>query len=234
MSGRREEILEELGLTPLWHRRTLQHVTDSAMEPSHQAGVTNNRHARVMQMDWSQLKVSVADCAACPLHQTRTRSVLGAGDENADWLWVGESPGDEEDANGEPFVGQVGKLLDNMLAAISLKRDSNVYITNIVKCHPPANHNPENAEALQCHPYLARQIELIQPRLIIALGNFASQSFLNTDATVASLRGKLHQFSGIPLIVTYHPSYLLQTQADKTKAWEDLCFAKATMQRLLQ
>ena len=234
MSARREEILEELGLTPLWHRRTLQHVTDSAMEPSHQAGVTNNRHARVMQMDWSQLKVSVADCAACPLHQTRTRSVFGAGDENADWLWVGESPGVEEDANGAPFVGQVGKLLDNMLAAISLKRDSNVYITNIVKCHPPANHNPENAEALQCHPYLARQIELIQPRLIIALGNFASQSFLNTDATVASLRGKLHQFSGIPLIVTYHPSYLLQTQADKTKAWEDLCFAKATMQRLLQ
>ena len=234
MSGRREEILEELGLTPLWHRRTLQHVTDSAMEPSHQAGVTNNRHARVMQMDWSQLKVSVADCAACPLHQTRTHSVFGAGDENADWLWVGESPGVEEDANGAPFVGQVGKLLDNMLAAISLKRDSNVYITNIVKCHPPANHNPENAEALQCHPYLARQIELIQPRLIIALGNFASQSFLNTDATVASLRGKLHQFSGIPLIVTYHPSYLLQTQADKTKAWEDLCFAKATMQRLLQ
>ena len=227
-------MLEELGLTPLWHRRTLQHVTDSAMEPSHQAGVTNNRHARVMQMDWTQLKVSVADCAACPLHQTRTHSVFGAGDENADWLWVGESPGVEEDANGAPFVGQVGKLLDNMLAAISLKRDSNVYITNIVKCHPPANHNPENAEALQCHPYLARQIELIQPRLIIALGNFASQSFLNTDATVASLRGKLHQFSGIPLIVTYHPSYLLQTQADKTKAWEDLCFAKATMQRLLQ
>ncbi|MBA0014788.1 MAG: hypothetical protein JW384_03823 [Nitrosomonadaceae bacterium] len=227
-------MLEELGLTPLWHRRTLQHVTDSAMEAIHQADVTNNRHARVMQMDWTQLKVSVADCAACPLHQTRTHSVFGAGDENADWLWVGESPGVEEDANGAPFVGQVGKLLDNMLAAISLKRDSNVYITNIVKCHPPANHNPENAEALQCHPYLARQIELIQPRLIIALGNFASQSFLNTDATVASLRGKLHQFSGIPLIVTYHPSYLLQTQADKTKAWEDLCFAKATMQRLLQ
>ena len=233
MSGRREEILEELGLTPLWHRRTLQHVTDSAMEPSHQASVTNNRHARVMQMDWSQLKVSVADCAACPLHQTRTRSVFGAGDENADWLWVGESPGDEEDANGVPFVGQVGKLLDNMLAAISLKRDSNVYITNIVKCHPPTNHDPEYAEAQQCHPYLARQIELIQPRLIIALGKVASQSLLNTDATVASLRGKLHQFSGIPLIVTYHPSYLLQTQSDKTKAWEDLCFAKATMQRLL-
>ena len=233
MSARREEILEELGLTPLWHRRTLQHVTDSAMEPSHQAGVTNNRHARVMQMDWSQLKVSVADCAACPLHQTRTRSVFGAGDENADWLWVGESPGDEEDANGVPFVGQVGKLLDNMLAAISLKRDSNVYITNIVKCHPPTNHDPEYAEAQQCHPYLARQIELIQPRLIIALGKVASQSLLNTDATVASLRGKLHQFSGIPLIVTYHPSYLLQTQSDKAKAWEDLCFAKATMQRLL-
>ena len=227
-------MLEELGLTPLWHRRTLQHGADSAMEAIHQADVTNNRHARVMQMDWTQLKVSVADCSACPLHQTRTRSVFGAGDENADWLWVGESPGVEEDANGAPFVGQVGKLLDNMLAAISLKRDSNVYITNIVKCHPPASHNPENAEALQCHPYLARQIELIQPRLIIALGNFASQSFLNTDATVASLRGKLHQFSGIPLIVTYHPSYLLQTQADKTKAWEDLCFAKATMQRLLQ
>jgi DNA polymerase len=184
-------------------------------------------------MDWTQLKVSVADCVACPLHQTRTRSVFGTGDENADWLWVGESPGDEEDANGEPFVGQAGKLLDNMLAAITLKRASNVYITNIVKCHPPSNHDPEPAEAQQCHPYLSRQIELIRPRLIIALGKVASQSLLNTDATVASLRGRLHQFSGIPLIVTYHPAYLLRTQSDKAKAWEDLCFARATMQALL-
>ncbi|MEI8385380.1 MAG: uracil-DNA glycosylase [Nitrosomonadaceae bacterium] len=233
MSARREEILEELGLTPLWHRRTLQHATDSTMEPGRQVAATDNRHAQVMRMDWIQLKVSVADCVACPLHQTRTRSVFGTGDENADWLWVGESPGDEEDANGEPFVGQTGKLLDNMLAAITLKRARNVYITNIVKCHPPSNRDPEPAEAKQCHPYLARQIELIRPRLIIALGKVASQSLLNTDATVASLRGRLHQFSGIPLIVTYHPAYLLRTQLDKAKAWEDLCFARATMQALL-
>ncbi len=229
MNTRREEILEELGLTPLWHTRT----TDTAVTSSHQASVTDARRAQVLRMDWTQLKTSVADCTACPLHRARTRTVFGVGDENADWLWVGEGPGAEEDASGEPFVGQAGKLLDNMLAAISLQRGRNVYITNIVKCRPPGNRNPEPAEAQQCEPYLARQIELIQPKLIIALGKVAAQNLLHTDATVASLRGKLHEYSGIPLIVTYHPAYLLRTLPDKAKAWEDLCFARSTMQALL-
>ena len=233
MNTRREEILEELGLTPLWHSRAARHDTDTAVTSSHQAGATDARHAQILRMDWTQLKANVADCTACPLHQARTRTVFGVGDENADWLWVGEGPGVEEDASGEPFVGQAGKLLDNMLAAISLQRGRHVYITNIVKCRPPGNRNPEPAEAQQCEPYLARQIELIQPKLIIALGKVAAQNLLHTDATVASLRGKLHEHSGIPLIVTYHPAYLLRTLADKAKAWEDLCFARNTMQTLL-
>ena len=233
MSTRREEILEELGLTPLWHSRTARHATDGATIPSHRADTTDARREQILCMDWTQLKTSVADCTACPLHQARTRTVFGVGDENADWLWVGEGPGAEEDASGEPFVGQAGKLLDNMLAAISLQRDRHVYITNIVKCRPPGNRNPEPAEAQQCAPYLARQIELIRPKLIIALGKVAAQNLLHTDATVASLRGKLHDCCGIPLIVTYHPAYLLRTLADKAKAWEDLCFARSTMQALL-
>ena len=233
MSTRRKEILEELGLTPLWHSRAAWHDTDTAVAASHQASATDARHAQILRMDWTQLKASVADCTACPLHQARTRTVFGVGGENADWLWVGEGPGAEEDASGEPFVGQAGKLLDNMLAAISLQRGRNVYIANIVKCRPPGNRNPEPAEAQQCAPYLARQIELIQPKLIIALGKIAAQNLLHTDATVASLRGKLHEHSGIPLIVTYHPAYLLRTLADKAKAWEDLCFARNTMQTLL-
>jgi uracil-DNA glycosylase family 4 len=233
MSTRRKEILEELGLTPLWYSRTARQATDGAMDSSHQADTADARREQILHMDWTQLKVSVADCTACPLHQARTRTVFGVGDENADWLWVGEGPGAEEDASGEPFVGQAGKLLDNMLAAISLQRGRHVYITNIVKCRPPGNRNPEPAEAQQCAPYLARQIELIQPKLIIALGKVAAQNLLHTDATVASLRGKLHDCSGIPLIVTYHPAYLLRTLADKAKAWEDLCFARSTMQTLL-
>ncbi|MCX7184310.1 MAG: uracil-DNA glycosylase [Nitrosospira sp.] len=233
MSTRRKEILEELGLTPLWHSRIAQGATDSATDSSHQADTADARRAQILRMDWTQLKAGVADCTACPLHQARTRTVFGVGDENADWLWVGEGPGAEEDASGEPFVGQAGKLLDNMLAAISLQRGRNVYIANIVKCRPPGNRNPEPAEAQQCAPYLARQIELIQPKLIIALGKVAAQNLLHTDATVASLRGKLHDCSGVPLIVTYHPAYLLRTLADKAKAWEDLCFARSTMQTLL-
>lgn len=233
MNTRREEILEELGLTPLWHTRVARHDMDTAVTASHQASATDARHAQILSMDWTQLKASVAGCTACPLHQARTRTVFGVGDENADWLWVGEGPGAEEDASGEPFVGQAGKLLDNMLAAISLQRGRNVYIANIVKCRPPGNRNPEPAEAQQCAPYLARQIELIQPKLIIALGKVAAQNLLHTNATVASLRGKLHEHSGIPLIVTYHPAYLLRTLADKAKAWEDLCFARNTMQTLL-
>lgn len=137
-----------------------------------------------------------------------------------------------KDELGEPFVGQAGKLLDNMLAALHLKRGENVYITNIVKCRPPNNRNPSESEALQCAPYLARQIELIQPKLIIALGKVAAQNLLNSDDSIASLRGKTHQYAGIPLIVTYHPAYLLRALPEKAKAWRDLCRARELMDSL--
>ena len=239
MSLRREEILKELGLTPLWRSRAGVAAQTPAPSPANHhnvdacaTGITDDRRAQILRMDWVQLKASVASCTACPLHQTRTRTVFGVGDENADWLLVGEGPGAEEDAKGEPFVGPAGQLLDNMLAAIKLKRGQDVYIANVVKCRPPGNRNPGHEEAQQCEPYLARQIELIKPKLIVVLGKVAAQNLLHTDATVASLRGNLHEYKGIPLIVTYHPAYLLRSLSDKSKAWQDLCLATTTMQAL--
>ena len=189
----------------------------------------DERRRVIMLKEWPALKADVAACTACALHAKRNKTVFGVGDENADWLFVGEGPGAEEDAQGEPFVGQAGKLLDNMLAAIKLKRGENVYIANVVKCRPPGNRNPEPGEALACEPYLHRQIDLIRPKLIIALGKVAAANLLATDASVASMRGRVHEYRGTPLIVTYHPAYLLRTLADKAKAWEDLCFAVRTM-----
>jgi DNA polymerase len=184
-------------------------------------------------MDWDALEASISECVACPLCRSRTRTVPGVGDRNADWLYIGEGPGAQEDATGEPFVGQAGKLLDNMLAAIDLRRGQNVFIANIVKCRPPGNREPTHDEARQCEPYLARQIELIKPKLIIALGKTAAQTLLGADANIGSLRGKLHRHAGIPVIVTYHPAYLLRTPIAKAKAWEDLCFARSTMGKLV-
>jgi DNA polymerase len=152
--------------------------------------------------------------------------VPGVGDARAEWLFVGEAPGAEEDARGEPFVGQAGKLLDNMLAALGLARTRNVYIANVLKCRPPGNRNPEPEEVAKCSPHLLRQVALIQPKLILAMGRFAAQTLLGTDATIASLRGRLHRYAGVPLVVTYHPAYLLRNLPDKAKAWADLVFAK--------
>jgi DNA polymerase len=190
------------------------------------------RRASIMRMDWSELKACVADCSECALHAKRNNTVFGVGDECADWLFVGEGPGADEDAQGEPFVGQAGKLLDSMLAAIQLKRGKNVYIANMVKCRPPNNRNPQPEEALACEPYLHRQIELIQPKLIVALGKVAAVNLLAREASVASLRNKIHQYRGIPLIVTYHPAYLLRSLQEKARAWEDLCFALDTLNTL--
>jgi DNA polymerase len=183
-------------------------------------------------MDWAELKARVASCVDCPLHAKRTKTVFGVGDENADWMFVGEGPGAEEDAKGEPFVGQAGRLLDNMLAAIGIRRGAGVYIANCVKCRPPGNRNPETGEALACEPYLHRQIELVRPKLIVALGKVAAANLLATDASVASMRGRVHQYRGTPLIVTYHPAYLLRNLPDKAKAWVDLCFAVRVMRGL--
>lgn len=236
MKHRRDEMLKEMGLTPVWRLREFAPEPVAAEVDAPQASdsslAEDDRRAGIMRMDWSELKASVAACTACPLHAKRNKTVFGVGDENADWLFVGEGPGAEEDAQGEPFVGQAGKLLDNMLAAINLKRGHNAYIANVVKCRPPGNRNPESAEALACEPYLHRQIELLQPKLIVALGKVAAVNLLAREASVASMRGKLHQYRGIPLIVTYHPAYLLRTLSDKAKAWADLCYAVETMSGL--
>jgi len=183
-------------------------------------------------MDWNALRAAVADCTDCKLRATCRQTVLGVGDERAAWMLVGEAPGAEEDRLGEPFVGQAGKLLDNMLAAIDLGRGRNVYIANVLKCRPPGNRNPEPEEVATCSPYLLRQIGLIQPKLIVAMGRFAAQTLLNTHATIASLRGTVHRYAGVPLVVTYHPAYLLRNLPDKAKAWADLRFAVKTMSEL--
>jgi DNA polymerase len=174
---------------------------------------------------WDELKALVKDCTACKLRAGCTQTVFGVGDENADWLFVGEGPGADEDERGEPFVGQAGKLLDNMLASIKLKRGNNVYIANIVKCRPHDNRAPEPDEVATCLPYLKQQIALIKPKLIVALGKTAATSLLGKEATLGSMRGTLHDFEGTPLLVTYHPAYLLRSPAEKAKAWQDLCAA---------
>ena len=183
------------------------------------------RHATPGNLGWPELKQRVRDCTACKLRAGCTQTVFGVGDEKAEWLFVGEGPGAEEDAQGEPFVGQAGKLLDNMLLAIKLRRGKNVYIANIVKCRPPNDRAPERDEIATCLPYLQRQIELIKPRLIVALGKTAATALLGKDATLGSLRGTLHDYHGIPLVVTYHPAYLLRSPMEKAKAWQDLCLA---------
>jgi uracil-DNA glycosylase family 4 len=284
--GRRDEVLREMGLWPVWRLRsrtagllamvsaddspTLDGVTGSAEVSSNQragqapvrqaqgrlrpvvnaqdrpgsgqvslgagAGARTSpdaaRRSQILSMDWEQLKTSVAVCVSCQLHAKRTQAVFGVGDPHADWLFVGEGPGAEEDRLGEPFVGQAGKLLDNMLRAIGLKRGHGVYIANAVKCRPPGNRNPEPGEIAECEPFLTRQIELIKPKLIVVLGKIAAQALLKTDASIASLRGRMHQYRGVPLIVTYHPAYLLRNLPDKAKAWADLCFARQTMRQL--
>jgi uracil-DNA glycosylase len=214
--NRRSEILNEMGLAPIWKLRSIQEQPEQKAES-------------IALMDWAQLKEKVSGCTDCKLRPGCTQTVFGVGDEKADWLLVGEAPGAEEDKLGEPFVGQAGRLLDNMLAAIDLSRGSNVYIANVLKCRPPGNRNPEPDEVAKCSPHLLRQIGLIQPKLILAMGRFAAQTLLGTDATIASLRGRLHQYAGVPLIVTYHPAYLLRNLPDKSKAWADLVFARKTI-----
>lgn len=201
-------------------------------KPDIEAPLGESRRQAIMNMDWQALRECVANCQSCGLAETRTQTVFGMGDQNADWLLVGEAPGAEEDRRGEPFVGQAGKLLDNMLAAIQLRRGENVYIANVLKCRPPENRDPHGDEVVQCDPFLKRQVELIQPRLIVAMGRFAAQSILNTDASIGALRGKLHDYHGVPVIVTYHPAYLLRNLPDKAKAWEDLCFVRTAMRQL--
>lgn len=232
----RDQILKEMGLGPIWKLRQpprkKKGASGNVMAPSVDARQLDARTEAIAAMGWEELQQAVAACTACELCKTRKQAVLGVGDPAADWLFVGEGPGAEEDERGEPFVGQSGKLLDNMLAAIGLRRGSNVYIANSVKCRPPDNRAPEPGETAACWPFLARQVELIAPRLIVTLGRPAAQTLLQQDVKIAAARGMTHDFAGMPLIVTYHPAYLLRNLPDKAKAWEDLCFMRKTMQDL--
>ena len=243
----RDDILVELGLTPTWRRRESANdvrteirreppVESTVLEPALRIGSTvpadgegTARSERIAALSWEDFAADVDACNACGLCKTRNRSVPGVGDVNAEWLFVGEAPGADEDARGEPFVGQAGRLLDNMLTALSLSRTRNVYIANVLKCRPPNNRTPEPRETDACRAYLERQVALIRPKLIVALGKSAASLLLNSDATIASLRGRVHAYRGVPLIVTYHPAYLLRNLPDKAKAWEDMLLARRTV-----
>ncbi len=179
-------------------------------------------------MDWSELEQAVKACTACGLRAGCTQTVFGVGNREAEWLVIGEAPGAEEDKQGEPFVGRAGQLLNSMLLAIGLKREQ-VYIANILKCRPPGNRDPKPDEAELCRPFLERQIALIQPKLILALGRIAAQNLLKTNIPIGKLRGQVHQVNGIPVVVTYHPAYLLRSPGEKRKAWVDLQFAVRTI-----
>lgn len=202
-----------------------------ARAPDVSTPAADARRVRIAALSWAELPSDIGACTACKLCATRHKVVPGVGDRQADWLFVGEAPGAEEDARGEPFVGQAGRLLDSMLAALGLARNRQVYIANVLKCRPPNNRAPEPAEADACSPYLARQIELLQPKIVVALGKTAASLLLGSDASVASLRGRVHRYRELPLVVTYHPAYLLRTLPDKAKAWEDLVFARTTLER---
>jgi DNA polymerase len=196
-------------------------------------GDTDASEPGVAALDWEALEARVAACQRCRLCERRTKTVFGVGDREADWMLIGEGPGENEDKQGEPFVGQAGKLLDSMLHALELARGRNVYIANVVKCRPPGNRNPEPDEVASCEPYLQRQVELVKPKLIVALGRVAAQNLLKTDASISALRGRVHRYENVPVIVTYHPAYLLRSLTDKAKAWVDLCLAQDTYRRAL-
>ncbi len=182
-------------------------------------------------LDWDALRAKVSTCTACPLHEGRTQTVFGVGNPDADWMFIGEAPGAEEDRRGEPFVGRSGQLLDQMLAAIGQSRDT-VFIANIIKCRPPNNRDPKPEEAAACRGFLERQIQIVNPRIIIAVGKICAQNLLGTDSPVGRLRGKRHSFANVPLVVTYHPAYLLRSPSNKRKSWDDHCLARSIVQEL--
>lgn len=219
-----ERILDELELLPV---ARLYGLAEAPARPgaSPQVGPV----AGIEAMDWAQLREAVRTCRRCRLCGQRKQAVFGVGNESAPWLLVGEGPGAEEDERGEPFVGQAGKLLDAMLAALRLARGREAYIANVVKCRPPGNRVPQADEADACAPFLDRQIDLIAPKLIVALGKTAATRLTGAEGSLAGQRGRVHRYRGIPVVVTYHPAYLLRNLPDKAKAWEDLLFARRVM-----
>jgi uracil-DNA glycosylase family 4 len=219
----RQEYLSALGITH-WTRRSAPIA--AAPAPAADEG-------RETALDWDALRARVAACTRCSLSASRTQTVFGVGNQSAQWLIVGEAPGAEEDRQGEPFVGRAGQLLNSMLRAIGLPREQ-VYIANVLKCRPPGNRDPNPNEAGECLPYLEQQIALLRPKIMLAVGRIAAQNLLRTDKTLGSLRQQVHRFgvSQVPLVVTYHPAYLLRTPGDKRKAWEDLKFAREVCSRV--
>lgn len=235
-------ILKELGLLPRWRLNRAQTAAASPPQPSPQPpkplpqpppkkpppqtiGQTDADEAAIAKMDWARLHQTVRACQKCALCERRKQAVFGVGDTEADIFIVGEGPGAEEDRRGEPFVGAAGKLLDKMLAAIGLSRERGVYVANVVKCRPPQNRTPKQPEAAACLPYLHRQIALARPKLIVALGRVAA-AHLCEDAPIAKLRQRMREYRGVPVVVSYHPAYLLRSPAEKRKAWEDLKLIK--------
>ena len=202
---------------------------EQVVAASEERAVVARDSSAVASMGWEELREAVRACVACGLCKQRKQAVFGVGSESGPWLFVGEGPGADEDELGEPFVGQAGRLLDSMLAAIGLARGRDAYIANVVKCRPPGNRTPTLDEAAACAAFLDRQIELIRPRLIVALGKTAASRLLQTEASLGSLRGRVHEYRGTPLVVTYHPAYLLRSLPEKAKAWEDLLFARRTL-----
>ena len=222
---RREQLayLKELGVEYYVPR------TPRSAQPEMRATLPRGE---VPLMDWETLQRTVAGCRLCGLEKTRTQTVFGVGDRAAQWMVIGEAPGADEDAQGEPFVGRAGQLLNSMLKAIGLERGQ-VYIANILKCRPPNNREPKPEEAAHCAPYLERQIELIQPRIILAVGRIAAQNLLQTDTPIGRMRGRIYEYGArrTPVVVTYHPAYLLRSPGEKRKAWTDLLFAQEACKR---
>ena len=208
----RRAYLDAMGID-VWLSRSAADAASDGSEPAAAAG-----------LDWDELRDCVAHCTRCELAHSRTNTVFGVGNPDADWMIVGEAPGAEEDRQGEPFVGRAGKLLDQMLFAIGQDRES-VFIANILKCRPPNNRDPKSDEAAACREYLERQIALIAPRIILAVGRIAAQNLLGSDEPVGRMRGRTYDLDGIPLVVTYHPAYLLRSPTQKKKSWSDLLLA---------
>jgi len=239
LDARQRAILGEMGLrlfgpVPLAHAATSAPAARAVQQPMPAAKlpvapVSPMASGAIELMEWDALAQAVSQCQACKLCSGRTNTVFGVGDKKADWLIVGEAPGENEDLQGEPFVGQAGKLLDNMLKALGLDRNNKVYIANVLKCRPPGDRNPAPEELAQCEPFLRRQVQLLQPKIVLAMGRFAVQALLGTSEPIGKLRGRAHEYLGIPVVVTYHPTYLLRNLPDKAKAWADLCLARQLM-----
>lgn len=233
LSVRQRRILADMGI-PVWRSRIAPAVADVAVAPlaEHEAAAsaTDDTRAPIAMLGWAALQEQVRTCTACTeLARERTQTVFGVGDRGARWLFVGEAPGAEEDRRGEPFVGRAGQLLDNMLAALGLDRNRDVFIANVLKCRPPGNRDPKPEEASACRGFLDRQIDLIQPEVIVALGRIAAQGLLESGEPLGRLRGSKHCYQGVPLIATYHPAYLLRKPGDKARAWQDLQRARACL-----